>query len=110
MAFPGQASDFDWGGAAPNWGRRKPKKSLFVAFLLLFSLGGLGAHRFYLGRTVSGFLQMSLNLGSIALFFGGNAVHDAGMFGIGVAGIGLAMIWGLADIVLVSLMVRAANR
>lgn len=33
-------------------------KSYFVAYLLLFFLGLIGAHRFYVGRTGSGILYL----------------------------------------------------
>lgn len=35
-------------------------KSTGVAYLLWFFLGGIGAHRFYLGRTGTGFLYLIL--------------------------------------------------
>lgn len=35
-------------------------KSIGVAYLLWFFLGGAGAHRFYLGRTASGFAMLAL--------------------------------------------------
>ena len=37
------------------------KKSLLVAYLLWFFLGYVGAHRFYLGRPVSGFIMLALS-------------------------------------------------
>lgn len=37
------------------------KKSLLVAYLLWFFLGYVGAHRFYLGRPVSGFVMLALS-------------------------------------------------
>ncbi|GLQ57127.1 TM2 domain-containing protein [Devosia nitrariae] len=37
------------------------KKSLLVAYLLWFFLGYVGAHRFYLGRPVSGLLMLVLS-------------------------------------------------
>ena len=37
------------------------KKSLLVAYLLWFFLGYVGAHRFYLGKPLSGFIMLSLS-------------------------------------------------
>jgi len=39
-----------------------PGKSLAVGYLLFFFLGGLGAHRFYYGKTSSAILQIVLAL------------------------------------------------
>lgn len=46
-------------------------KSVGVAYLLWFFLGGLGVHRFFLGRTGSGIAQLLLGLlGWLPLFMG----------------------------------------
>ncbi|SMQ68737.1 TM2 domain-containing membrane protein YozV [Devosia lucknowensis] len=37
------------------------KKSLLVAYLLWFFLGYVGAHRFYLGRPLSGMFMLALS-------------------------------------------------
>lgn len=37
------------------------KKSLVVAYVLWFFLGYVGAHRFYLGRPLSGLLMLALS-------------------------------------------------
>jgi len=42
-------------------------RSLLIAYLLWGLLGSLGAHRFYLGRTISGALLACLTFGSWAL-------------------------------------------
>jgi TM2 domain-containing membrane protein YozV len=47
------------------------KKSVGAAYLLWFFLGGLGAHRFYLGQVGSGVAQLLLLfLGWLPLFLG----------------------------------------
>ncbi len=43
-------------------------KSTFVAYLLWFFLGGLGAHRFYLGRPISAILFI-LTLGGRTIWW-----------------------------------------
>ena len=42
-------------------------KNALAAYLLWFFLGGFGAHRFYMGRTGSGFGMLGLCLGSAVL-------------------------------------------
>ena len=67
------------------------KKSMVVAYLLLFFLGALGAHNFYLGRTLYGVLQL---LGSII----GWATLG---IGIGVVPLALVGISVLVDLFLI---------
>lgn len=43
------------------------KKSLLVAYVLWFFLGYIGAHRFYLGRPLSGFLMLALSAITLVL-------------------------------------------
>jgi len=45
-------------------------RSLLVAYLLWIALGSFGAHRFYLGRAISGTLLALLTIGSWALVIG----------------------------------------
>ena len=46
-------------------------KSVGASYLLWFFLGGIGVHRFYLGRTGSGIAQLLLGLlGWLPLFIG----------------------------------------
>ena len=71
------------------------RKSTGVAYLLWLFLGGLGAHRFYLGRTGSAVGQLLLLLlGWIPLF--------AGWFVLGI--------WLLVDAFLIPDMIRIDNR
>ncbi|MBR2655012.1 MAG: NINE protein [Loktanella sp.] len=71
------------------------KKSLGVAYLLLFFLGGFGAHRFYLGRTASAIAILVLVWGGVVL--------SAILIGIPMLIIG--GIWILVDIFLLPGMV-----
>ncbi len=75
------------------------KKSVGLAFVFWFFLGGLGGHRFYLGRTGSAVAQLLLSI------FGWLTV---------VVGFGLLLlvplgIWLLVDAFLISGMVQAHN-
>ena len=45
------------------------KKSLLVAYLLWIFLGYVGAHRFYLGRPLSGFIMLALSTVTLILTF-----------------------------------------
>ncbi|NIJ24393.1 TM2 domain-containing protein [Sphingomonas japonica] len=75
------------------------RKSIRVAAALWLVLGGLGAHRFYLGRTLSGALQaMLFVLGWATLI-------------IVIGGVALAawFLWWLADLAMLPGMVRAHN-
>jgi len=72
--------------SAAVWG--KPK-SLAIAYALWLVLGLAGAHRFYLGRYVSGALQATLGLGSWGLL--------AAEYYPAFAGMALALAWMSAD-------------
>ena len=94
------------------------KKSALVAYLLLWLLGWLGIHRFYLGRTGSAVGMLCLTIGgSVLLFIGlgaaaagvqaGDAMGAAGGIAI-IAYIAIA-IWLFVDLFLVPGMVRRYN-
>lgn len=69
------------------------KKSLLVAYLLWFFLGYVGAHRFYLGRPLSGFVMLALS-GVILLL----TLVSFGVLGFLWAIVGL---WWLIDALLI---------
>jgi TM2 domain-containing membrane protein YozV len=75
------------------------KKSAGVAYLLLFFLGGFGAHRFYLGRQGSAVAQIAILWGSIPLM----------LVFIGFLTIWITPIWLFIDLFLIPQMVSQHN-
>jgi TM2 domain-containing membrane protein YozV len=75
------------------------KKSVGIAYLLWFFLGGFGAHRFYLGRSGSGALLLALTLVNILL----------SVVGIGLILLIIPGIWVLVDAFLIPGMVSDYN-
>jgi TM2 domain-containing membrane protein YozV len=67
-------------------------KSAAVAYLLWVFLGGLGAHRFYMGRIGSGFGMMALAVASLIL----------SVFVIGLIGFPILFVWWVADAFLIN--------
>jgi len=78
-------------------------KSLAVAYLLWFFLGGLGAHRFYLGAYITGAVQAVFLLAGIGLMLMGEG--SAGWF-IGTVPLTLLGLWWLVDAFLTNDMVK----
>lgn len=75
------------------------KKSVLVAYLAWFFLGGLGVHRFYAGRGGSGGVQLGL-------FIGGWVLLAAG---VGFVFLLLLALWVFVDLFLVPGLVRDYN-
>jgi len=75
------------------------KRSVGVAYLLWFFLGGLGGHRFYVGKTGSAVAILVLTGLGILLSFVG-----VGVFLLAVVGI-----WVLVDAFLIPGWIRAKN-
>ncbi len=75
------------------------KKSVLVAYLLWFFLGYLGAHRFYLGRVVSGIVMLVMSLLSVLL-----TVVLIGFLGLLVIGL-----WWFIDAFLIPGMAARCN-
>ena len=76
------------------------KKSVMVAYLLWFFLGGLGAHRFYLGKTGSAVVMLILLVLGVIL----TAVY------IGLLVLLALGIWLLVDAFLIPGMIEADSR
>ncbi|HEY8572732.1 NINE protein [Phenylobacterium sp.] len=75
------------------------KKSMGVTYLLWLFLGGLGAHRFYLGKSASGLGILALSvLGWLTLFVG-----------IGAVFLIVMGIWVLVDAFLIPGYIRSHN-
>jgi TM2 domain-containing membrane protein YozV len=77
------------------------EKSLSTAYLLWFFLGGLSAHRFYLGSPASAAIQLTLTPLGYGLLIGKSQA--------GYAILLCAWLWILADLFIIPSLVRAAN-
>lgn len=77
------------------------KKSVLVAYVLWFFLGYVGAHRFYLGKPVSGLLMLALSGVVLVL-----TLVSLGFLGFLWAIVGL---WWLIDALLIPGMVAGRN-
>jgi TM2 domain-containing membrane protein YozV len=89
------------GGVAPANPVFVREKSTGVAYLLWFFLGGVSAHRFYLGFPMSAAIQAGLTPIAYAMLFSGSLFGVIPMFAAGL--------WILADAFLIPGMVRQAN-
>lgn len=75
------------------------KKSVGVAYLLWFFLGGVGGHRFYAGKTGSAIAILALTIVGALLTFAG-----IGIFLLAIVGI-----WVLVDAFLIPGWIRSTN-
>ncbi|NGP18131.1 TM2 domain-containing protein [Devosia aurantiaca] len=78
------------------------KKSLLVAYVLWLFLGYVGAHRFYLGRPLSGLIMLGFSGVVLLLSF-----LSFGLLGFLWALVGL---WWLIDALLIPVMAASRNR
>ncbi|MGQ2931427.1 MAG: TM2 domain-containing protein [Sphingopyxis sp.] len=79
---------------------RRDQKSILVAYLLWFFLGGVAAHRFYLGYNNSGIAMVLLLAGTLVV---GIAAFLSPILYIGLI---LWSLWVLADAVMIPFMAR----
>ncbi|MDB5615558.1 MAG: hypothetical protein JWQ22_3211 [Devosia sp.] len=77
------------------------KKSPIVAYVLWFFLGYVGAHRFYLGRPLSGLIMLALSTATLLL-----TLVSFGVLGFLWAIVGL---WWLVDALLIPGMLSGSN-
>jgi TM2 domain-containing membrane protein YozV len=75
------------------------KKSVGVAYLLWFFLGGAGGHRFYAGKTGSAVAILALSILGVLLTF----------VGVGVFLLAIVGIWVIVDAFLIPGWIRNAN-
>ena len=76
------------------------KKSALIAYVLWFFLGGLGVHRFYLGRTGSGVVMAIISVLSWITVY----------IGIGFIGLAVIGIWWLVDAFLIPGITTRVNQ
>jgi TM2 domain-containing membrane protein YozV len=102
-AAGGRGRDMDDEFARPRLAepRYVARKTMGTAYLLWFFLGGLSAHRFYLGFRVSAIIQMLLTPFGYAMLL---SKSPAGLLLVPAAGL-----WILADAFLIPGMVAKAN-
>jgi TM2 domain-containing membrane protein YozV len=77
------------------------KKSLVAAYVLWFFLGYVGAHRFYLGRPLSGLIMLALSGVTLLL-----TLVSFGFLGFLWGAVGL---WWLIDALLIPGMAAGSN-
>lgn len=75
------------------------RKSVGVAYLLLFFTSAFGGHRFYAGKTGSAITMLMLSAIGIPLCF----------IGIGFIMVGIVAVWSLLDLFLIPGMIREYN-
>jgi len=83
-----------------NTARRE--KSMSAAYILWFFLGGLSAHRFYLGFTTSAIIQALLAPMAYMMMLGAS-------LGLGLVCLIVAWIWIISDVFTIPGMLRQAN-
>lgn len=76
------------------------KKSMAVAYLLWFFLGGFGGHRFYAGKNGSAVAQLLLTIFGILLLF---------VFGLGLLLLIPLWIWWVVDAFLIPGWISSQN-
>lgn len=86
-----------------------PQRSMALAYILWFFLGGFSAHRFYLGYTTSGAVQLLMRFLGLGLMFqSGPDVSSSILLGLMLSGV--SAIWLLADLFIIPSMCRNPER
>ena len=88
-----------WGPVAPPAARARPFKETGIAYLLFFLLGGISAHRFYLGLTGSAIV---FNL----IWWGGWLSSE---LAVGLPLIAIGATWLFVDLFRIPSLVRSVN-
>jgi hypothetical protein len=87
----------------------RQEKSMAIAYLLWFLLGGFSAHRFYVGATATACIQLFLNIGGLFMLLSGVVSNDFGGMGFGFLMMASAGIWLIVDIFLIPGLCRRAG-
>ncbi|MDE8653657.1 NINE protein [Novosphingobium album (ex Liu et al. 2023)] len=75
--------------------RADTSRQMAIELVLLFFLGGLGAHRFYMGRTTSGLILLSLTC--FGVIFGA----IVGGIKLALLVVGVILVWLVMDFFLI---------
>jgi TM2 domain-containing membrane protein YozV len=80
--------------------KQDQSKSKLIAFLLCFFWGGLGAHRFYVGKTGTGVLMLLFTMPSVIIFYATRDIEKASTI-TGISAILMVIfgIWVLIDLI-----------
>ena len=90
------------------------KRKIWLAYLLAMPLGGLGAHRFYLGRVRSASFMLLLCAAGLSLtakLASREIAADPGGWGLAIGAVLMAAAWSwaISDLFRVPVMVDRAN-
>lgn len=84
-------------------------KTMFAAYINWLLFGCLGAHRFYLGHTISGAVQAMMAIGSALVLFIGVSNQSLAHASVSIMLLGTLGLWLLGDLVLIPSMCERAN-
>lgn len=88
---------------------QRPRKQMWVAYLLWFLLGGFGAHRFYLNRGASAIFMILLYIGGIVVAIVGLGQGSQSSMILGAMLVCAAATWLLIDLFTIPGMVESCN-
>lgn len=87
----------------------REEKSMMIAYLLWFFLGGFSAHRFYLNAYLSGAIQLFLVIGGLFILLGSAATKDVGTIPFAALMMLAGYVWVLLDLFLIPGLCRRAS-